>query len=52
MCDERRRAMELARAVGVEYMYTPSGEHMVCMLDVCVIILTVVYIVMPLWVDP
>ena len=39
MCDERRRAKQLATAVGVEY--TPSGEHMVCMLDICVVILTV-----------
>ena len=42
MCDECRRAKKLATAVGVEY--TPSGERMVRMLDVCV---AVVYIVMP-----
>ena len=50
MCDEHRRAKKLATAFGVEY--APSGEHMVRMLDVCVVILTVVYIVMPLWADP
>ena len=32
MCDECGVAEELATAVEVEY--TPSGEHMVCMLDI------------------
>ena len=38
MCDECGVAEQLATADGVEY--TPSGEHMVCMLDVYVVILT------------
>ena len=44
MCDEHHGAKKLATAVGVEY--TPPGEHMVCMLEICVcgyIIWTVVY---------